>query len=322
VILALVEHDRGTPGELSLQSLTFGRRLGLPLEAVVIGKESRSLAERLHAHGASKVHVVEHDRLDEHAPEAWAESVVQLMAATRPAAVIASGSDRGNEVLAHVAARAELPMAANCIAVDPGDPYRVTRVRWGGSLLEEAQLDGAVKLLTVLPDAIAAEEAPAAGEVEVAPFTPELSDREFRVRLARRVQPEAGKVSLPEARVVVGGGRGLGDAEAFAALDELAELLGGVVGCSRAVTSLGWRPHSDQIGQTGTRIAPDLYIACGISGAIQHMVGCKGAKRILVINTDPHAPVLSRADYAVIGDVREVVPAVNAEIRKTRSGSA
>ena len=125
------------------------------------------------------------------------------------------------------------------------------------------------------------------------------------------------KVSLADAKVVVGGGRGLGSAEAFAILDELADLLGGAVGVSRVATSLGWRPHAQQVGQTGTRIAPDLYIACGISGAIQHIVGCKSAKRILVINTDPDAPIFSRAAYAVIGDVHPIVPAISAEIRRT-----
>jgi electron transfer flavoprotein alpha subunit len=121
---------------------------------------------------------------------------------------------------------------------------------------------------------------------------------------------------LTDARVVVGGGRGVGGAEGFAALEELAGLLGGAVGGSRVVTNLGWRSHADQIGQTGARIAPELYIACGISGAIQHIVGCRGAKRILAINTDPHAPMVARADYAVIGDVQEVVPAVVAELRR------
>ncbi len=116
--------------------------------------------------------------------------------------------------------------------------------------------------------------------------------------------------------MVVGGGRGVGSAEGFKSLEELADLLGGAVGCSRAVTSLGWRAHADQVGQTGTRIAPDLYIACGISGAIQHMVGCKSAKHILAINTDPEAPIMFKADYAVIGDVNKILPAINAEVRK------
>jgi len=136
--------------------------------------------------------------------------------------------------------------------------------------------------------------------------------------ITERVDRPAGKVSLAQARVVVGGGRGLASAEAFAPLEELAAMLGGAVGCSRAVTSAGWRPHTDQIGQTGVRIAPDLYIACGISGATQHIVGCKGAKHILAVNTDPEAPILARADYAVIGDARQVIPALIDEIRRSR----
>jgi electron transfer flavoprotein alpha subunit len=318
VILGLVEHEGGELNPLSLEMLTFGRRLSeraeAELQAALVGREARPLAERLGAYGVSTVHLVEHPRLDGYTPEAWAESLRQLVAASGPQVVMAAGSDRGSEVMAHVAARSDLPLAANCIDAEPGETFRVTRVRWGGSLLEEAELEGAVKLLTVSPHALPAEEQ-AAGGVAFAPFAPELSDAEFRVRVTSLAERETGQVTLPEARVVVGGGRGMGSAEAFSTLDELAELLGGAVGCSRAVTSLGWRPHSDQVGQTGTRIAPELYIACGISGAIQHMVGCKAAKRVLVINTDAHAPILARADYAVIGDAREVLQALNAELK-------
>jgi electron transfer flavoprotein alpha subunit len=322
MVLVLVDHERGEPDELSFQSLTFGRRLaeqlGVTLQAVVVGEAAGDVGRRLAPYGVSTVHVVEHERLDEYAPEAWAESVVQLMAAASAQAVIAAGSDRGNEVLAHVAARADLPLAANCTAVEAGDTFHVTRVRWGGSLLEEAALGGVVKLLTVAPHAVAAEESEVDGELQVAGFRPELSEREFRVRVTGRVEPPAGTVTLQSARVVVGGGRGVGSPEGFAALEELAGLLGGIVGCSRAVTSLGWRSHADQIGQTGVRIAPDLYVACGISGAIQHIVGCKAAKRILVVNTDPGAPMMARADYAIVGDVGAVVPALSAEIKKVR----
>ena len=119
---------------------------------------------------------------------------------------------------------------------------------------------------------------------------------------------------------MVSGGRGVGSAESFAILEELADLLGAAVGCSRVVTSAGWRPHTDQVGQTGTKISPSLYIACGISGATQHIAGAKGAKKILAINADPEAPILAHADYAVIGDLHEVVPAISAEIRKTKGG--
>jgi electron transfer flavoprotein alpha subunit len=132
------------------------------------------------------------------------------------------------------------------------------------------------------------------------------------------VSESSGGVSLRDAKVVVSGGRGVGSAEAFAIIEELAGLLGGAVGCSRVVTSAGWRPHTDQVGQTGTKISADLYVACGISGATQHIAGAKGAKKILAINSDPEAPIFASADYAVVGDLHEIVPAISAELRRVR----
>jgi electron transfer flavoprotein alpha subunit len=321
VILVFVDHEDGTPDALSLEALTFGRglagSLGVPLHAVVIGSDP--MADRLGAFGVAAVHAVWDERLDSYAPAAWGGGVAEVVAAAAPQALLASGSDRGNEVMAHTAAKLGLAFAANCLEVEPGDTYKVTRQRWGGSLLEEARLSGDVKLLSVAPHALAPEgSAPTAPEVR--PFQPVLSDDDLRVRITGREAPEGGKVSLGDARVVVGGGRGVGSAEGFGRLDELAGLLGGAVGVSRAVTSLGWRPHAEQIGQTGTRIAPDIYIACGISGAIQHIVGCKAAKRILAINTDPEAPILAHADHAVIADLHQVVPAIVEEIRRVQSG--
>ena len=322
MILGLIEHDRGKLNDLSLEMLTFGRRLatqlGSPLEAVLIGEAARPTAGRLQAYGVSTVYLVQHERLDDYAPEAWAQSLVGLMGTAKPQAVLAAGSDRGNEVMAHVAARSNLPLAANCTDAQPGDSYVVTRVRWGGSLLEEARLNGAVKLLTVAPHSLQAEEAPVAGELTINTVTPSLTDKDFRARVTGRVEAGEGKISLAEAKVVIGGGRGVGSAEGFQKLDELAELLGAAVGCSRAVTSLGWRPHADQIGQTGTRIAPEIYIACGVSGATQHLVGCQGAKRILAINTDPEATIIAKSNYAIIGDLHEVLPALSEEIRRVR----
>jgi electron transfer flavoprotein alpha subunit len=323
MVLALIDHDGRKPTDLSLELLTFGRAvakdIGVPLQAALVGLDARAVAGGLATHGVTAAYVVEDDRIDEYAPEAWAQSLVELIEKIQPQIVAGTGSDRGAEVMAHVAARTGLPLAANCTEVQPGDPFTVVRQRWGGTLLEEARLTGSVKLLTVAPHAVPAE-APASGDVEVIPFHPSLAEKDFRVRVADVVERPSDKISLTEARVVVGGGRGVGGPEGFRPLEELAEHLGGTVGCSRVVTSAGWRPHTDQIGQTGVRIAPELYIACGISGATQHIVGCRGAKRILVINTDKEAPIMSQADYAVIGDVGQVVPVLNAEIRKAREG--
>ncbi|HEY1330777.1 MAG TPA: electron transfer flavoprotein subunit alpha/FixB family protein [Actinomycetota bacterium] len=321
-VLTFVEHDGGTPEKVSLEALTFARalseRMSLPLYALVIGADGAVASDALGAYGVAEVHVATDDRLDPYAPRAWAASAATLMDAGAPAVVVGPGSERGAEVMAHLAARAGLPLAANCTHVEPGDPFVVTRQRWGGSLLEVAELEAPVALLTVAPHAVQPEPATGPGAASCREFRPTLDEADLIVRVAGRLEPERGAVSLSEARVVVGGGRGVGSADGFAELEELAELLGGTVGVSRVVTSLGWRPHTDQVGQTGTRIAPDLYVACGISGAIQHMVGAKGAKHLLAINTDREAPIMAKAEWAVVGDLHAVVSAVNAEIRRVR----
>jgi electron transfer flavoprotein alpha subunit len=212
-----------------------------------------------------------------------------------------------------------LPLAANCVAAASSDGgAEVTRVRWGGSLLEIARVQASTTLLTVQPHAVAIETT-SDGAPAVERFAPTLSDAALAIRVVEGVGAATGGISLADAKVVVSAGRGAGSAEGFAIVEELAGLLGAAVGCSRAVTMAGWRPHTDQVGQTGTKIAPDLYVACGISGATQHMAGCKGAKRILVVNSDREAPILASADYAVIGDMHEVVPALSAAIRAVRS---
>ena len=312
-----LEQTDGAVDEPSLQAVTLASSLGGGAVHAVVAADTPSLAaaEQL---PADTVHVAVHEAFGSHAPLAIAEAVVELAGRLGATSVVGPGTERGNEVLAHVAALLDLPFAANCVAVADADA-RVTRVRWGGSLLEEARVDAPTLLLTVQPHAVAA--APGAGDApSVETFTPTLSDAALALRVVERVDASTGGVSLADARVVVSGGRGAGSEEGFAPIEELAELLEAAVGCSRAVTMAGWRPHTDQVGQTGTKIAPDIYIACGISGATQHMAGCKGAKRILAINADREAPILQSADYAVIGDLHEVVPAISAAIRAARSG--
>ncbi|OLT49016.1 hypothetical protein BJF85_10910 [Saccharomonospora sp. CUA-673] len=276
--------------------------------------------------GVDRMYVPRGGELADWGPGAWAAVVVELIERVRPSAVLAMAGGRAAEVLTHTAARTGAPLATNCVAIDAGDRmWRVTRTRSGGVLLEDAELVADVPMATLGPGCTVTPAPPAApaaaGECEVVEFAPELPADDMRVRLVERASSERG-LSLATAPVVVSGGRGVGSAEGFAALEELADALGGVVGCSRVATSNGWRPHRDQVGLTGTKIAPELYIACGISGATQHWVGCMDAAVILAVNTDPEAPMMQRATYSVIGDVHEVVPALLAELGRRRRAAS
>ncbi len=334
-VLCLAEMDEGGVTDGSLRALTFARPLaagrpgpgGPALVAVLFGPADRVPAGVLGGYGVTEVYAIEPAALDGYAPQAWARTLEGLLSVTLASAVVAAATDRGSEVLAHLAALTGQPMAANCIAAEPAadGTLAISRQRWAGLLIEDAILDGSPALLTVATEAVApvpadtvpADTVPADGAAEPAVHIhePELIPADLRVR-ATETAGHGGGMSLATARVVIGGGRGVGGPDGFAPLEELAGLLGGVVGVSRVVTSQGWRPHTQQVGQTGTRITPELYLACGISGAIQHMAGCASAKTIVAVNTDQAAPILSRADYAVIGDLAEVIPALVAALQE------
>ena len=333
-IFCLVELDGDAVAEASLRALTLARGLGTGsgLAAVVFcavpvadSLVSDVTVADLAAYGADEVYVVA--GVDGYAPQAWARVLAELLdGATAPPdisrhAVVAAGTEHGNEVLAHLGAITGLPVAANCVAASTADAgaLGIVRQRWAGLLLEEAVLDAPAALLTVAADAVAPEPAVTPAAAAVRAVSPSVRDADLAVRAAES-SAGTGGASLATARVVVGGGRGVGSADGFAPLEELAGLLGGVVGVSRVVTSEGWRPHSMQVGQTGTKITPDLYLACGISGAIQHFAGCAGAKHIIAINTDPSAPMMTRADYAVVGDLHAVLPALIEALRARGSG--
>jgi electron transfer flavoprotein alpha subunit len=317
-VLVVVEHDRGAIAPAALEALTAARTLGDQIDALTIGEVADPLAAQLADYGVTTVHQAHDPMLSDYGPEAWGEVVAQAVRALSPSAVLATGTDRGNETLAQAAARLDLPFSANCTEFGGGEPLTLTRVRWGGSLLEDATLASDVKLVTIAHHAVDAQPAQSAGAAAPTALAVALDPALARSVVKGRVEREAG-VTLATAPVVVGGGRGVGSAEGFASLQELAAELGGVVGCSRAVTNNGWRNHTDQVGQTGTRIAPDVYFACGISGAIQHWVGAMASKNIIAINTDREANMVTKAGYAVIGDLHQVVPAITAEIRRRKS---
>jgi electron transfer flavoprotein alpha subunit len=347
VILVFVETDASGAAEVSRETVTFARtvaeRTGGPVHAVVVGACPDGLVDQLGAYGVAEIHHATGDGVAAYGGAAWAAAVQAAAAVTDADAVVAPGTPRGMEVAAHLAARLSVSMAANVVGVgedvgagldlpmaaanvvgvgeDVGErgPLRVTRQVVGGSVLEEMVLPDRPAVLTVAGHAVV-DEAGTPVTATLREFTPEVAEADLvaRVVSTEPVEELARSGALTSARVVVGAGRGAGSANGFADIVELAELLGGAIGVSRVVTSLGWRPHHEQIGQTGSRISPELYIPCGISGAIQHWAGCASSKTILAINADENAPMVTKATYAVIGDMHEVVPAINAEIKRRR----
>ena len=318
MILVLVDHDRGELDQLSLRALTAARKLGQDVEAIVIGKEGTALAGIVGEYGAKVLHVASHPNLTDYTPMASGRALKDLVEKLKPAAVLAAGSPRGNEQLAHLAAFLDLPMAAECSEITLGSPHHVLRARWAGNLIESANVHSDLLIASVLAFSTEPESANGSAAT-VSEFEPALEPADYAVKVLSRDAGESkGGVTLVDAKVIVSGGRGVGGPDGFGQIEELANLLGGTVGCSRVVTSSGWRPHAEQVGQTGTKVAPDLYIAAGISGAMQHIAGMKNSKTIVVINTDPEAPILGYADYAIIGDLHQVIPALTSAIRQAK----
>jgi electron transfer flavoprotein alpha subunit len=320
MIVVLVETDASGVVDVSLETLTFARDLGQqksqPVSAIVLGEPTADVVKQLGEQGVVTVHHPEDERLGAYAAAAWAASVVDAVESSAASTLMASGTPRGNEILAHVAARLDVAMAANAIAIDSADPLVVTRQVVGGAAQEEMKLADRIAVVSVAGHACEAQAAAAPTTPEIVTYTPKISDRDLVARVVSVEETSADDSSgLTSARVVVGAGRGAGSADGFAGVLELSELLHGALGVSRVVTSLGWRPHSEQVGQTGSRIAPEVYIPCGISGAIQHWAGCQSAKNIIAINSDPEAPMVTKATYAVIGDMHEIIPAINEELK-------
>ncbi len=322
-VLCLVELDDDALTDASQRALGLAGNLassgGDDVAAAIFSKQGSDAAAAALA-GCVVADLYEVEISAGYAPAAWGRSLAGLITVASASAVVAAATDHGSEVMAHLGAITRSDVVANCVTArwaESGD-CELVRCRWAGSLLEDAVLSTRPALLTVATDAPAPAGQEPGDPPAVHRYRPELTESDLLVR-ADEYAVGGGAVSLATARVVVGGGRGVGSAEGFGPLEELAGLLGGALGVSRVVTSQGWRPHRQQVGQTGTKIAPELYLACGISGAIQHMAGCQGAKNIVAINTDPDAPIIAHADYAVIGDLNEVIPALITALRARAS---
>jgi len=307
MILVLVDHDRGTLDPLSTRALTAARKIDSDIQAVVIGAIGAGVAAEIGKFGEKVLHVANNPELNDYAPMATGRALAQLADQLKPTAVIAAGSPRGNEQLAHLAAFKDLPMAAECTNITIGNPHKVVRARWGGNLLEDANVHADLLIASVM--ALSFEPEEVGGSAEIKEFAVNLQSEDTLVKVMDRVgDSDKGGVTLADAKVIVSGGRGVGSPEGFDIIEQLASELGAAVGCSRVVTAAGWRPHSEQVGQTGTKVAPNLYLACGISGAMQHIAGMKNSKNIVAINTDPEATIFRYADYGIIGDLHQVLP--------------
>ena len=318
MILVLVDHDRGVLDPLSTRALTAARKIDSDIQAVVIGANGASVVGEVGKFGAKVLHVANNPELNDYAPMATGRALAQLADQLKPAAVIAAGTPRGNEQLAHLAAFKDLPMAAECTNITLGNPHKVVRARWGGNLLEDANVHADLLIASVM--ALAFEPEEVGGSAEVKEFTVNLQSEDILVKVLDRVgDSDKGGVTLADAKVIVSGGRGVGSPEGFAIIEQLASELGAAVGCSRVVTAAGWRPHSEQVGQTGTKVAPNLYLACGISGAMQHIAGMKNSKNIVAINTDPEATIFRYADYGIIGDLHQVLPKLIEAVKAAKS---
>ena len=314
--LVYVEFKNGVLRESSQSALTAASMFDGPIHALALGAVD---AEALKPYGVEKVLHVDDDRLNTYAPGANGKALHQVIQSQSADTIVAASTAEANESLARAAALGDWGFASACTELSvEGDAVNLTRAIWGGSLFQEAQLTGSPKIITVDPNSFSPQQASAPGAATVEAVSVSLDDSDFVDQLKTVEKGEQEGIPLTAAKVVIGGGRGMGREEAFAILEELAGLLNGAVGGSRVATNNGWRPHSDQIGQTGAQIAPDVYIACGISGAIQHMVGCKNSKNIIAINKDAEAPIFQRASHGVIGDLHEILPALIEEVKKVK----
>lgn len=314
--VVIVELDGGRLTDVSEETLTFARRFDGEVHALPLapGEVPESVVAQCAEQGVAVIHSA--PQAPEHyAAAAWATVTEAAVDAAHAGALLAAGTPRGLEVLAHVAARREVPMAANAIGTVDGDTSQVLRQIVGGQVIEVMALPPGLQVIAVAGHALEAESAGVPGAAAVSQLPVAIPRADLRATVSRVELRETGDASaLTGAKVVVGAGRGAGSPAGFQGVDALAARLGGVVGVSRVVTSLGWRPHYEQVGQTGSRISPDVYIPCGISGAIQHWAGCQSSKTIIAINTDREAPMVTKATYAVIGDMHEVLPAVLEEL--------
>jgi electron transfer flavoprotein alpha subunit len=313
-VLVLVDHVDGAPKKVSYELLTLARTLGEP-SAVLLGKGASAAAEKVAAFGAVKVYVCEAEELDAYLVAPKAAVLAQLITEKSPVAVLVPANAEGKEVAARVAVKTGGGLLTDAVGITTD--LVAEQPIFGGAVVVKSKVSTGVPIIAVRANSTAPSEAPAAGTVEQ--VTVSFSDADKASKVSERVvEAKGGRPDLGEASIVVSGGRGVGSPENFSIIEALADSLGAAVGASRAATDAGWYPHQNQVGQTGRTVSPQLYIAAGISGAIQHRAGMQTSKTIVAINKDPEAPIFELADFGLVGDLNTVVPALTEEITKRK----
>jgi len=316
-VLVLVEHADGAVKKVTLELLTAARALGEPAAVVVGGPGSAApLVDKLAEYGATKVYAAESEEVDRYLAAPKAEVLAGLVASASPAAVLVASTADSKEAAARLAMRIRSGILVDVVGLDAEGAG--TQNIFGGAVIVQSRVRAGTPVITVRPNSVTLAPAPAQATVEPVPVTLTDAARGATV-LERVVEAKGTRPALTDASIVVSGGRGLGGAENFALVEKLADTLGAAVGASRAATDAGWYPHQTQVGQTGVTVSPQLYVAVGISGAIQHRAGMQTSKTIVAVNKDPEAPIFELADFGVVGDLFQVIPQATEEIAKRKS---
>ena len=313
-VLVLAEHTDGEVKKVTFELLTLARRFGEPA-VVWAGPGAEAARDRLGEFGAATVYVAAGPEFTEYVTGPKAEALVALIADKSPAAVLVASTPEGKEVAGRLAIKTGSGVITDATGLDEG--LVAEQSIFGGSIVVQSRVKTGTPIIAVRPNSVTPQAEP--GAAELVPLDVQVSDAAKAARITETVVAERGeRPELTEASIVVSGGRGVGSAEQFALIEQLADSLGAAVGASRAATDAGWYPHQFQVGQTGKTVAPQLYLAVGISGAIQHRAGMQTSKTIMVVNKDPEAPIFELADFGVVGDLFNVVPQLVEEIGKRR----
>lgn len=315
-ILVYCEANDGNIKSASLELLSAAKASGNEVEACFLGSNTKAAAEKAGEYGVSKSYVCESDQLDTYNSDIYFETLSALIEAQKPEIVLASGSSAARDVFPKIAAKFDSGIAADTTKIEiNGSDVTLTKPMYSGKCYADVAFNNSpIKFVLMRPNQLSVSEAEAGKTANVEEI--ELKSTDVRVVIKEIVKGASKRVDLTEANIIVSGGRGLKEASNFKLLEDLADVIGASVGASRAVVDAGWVDHSMQVGQTGKTVAPSLYIACGISGAIQHLAGMSSSKVIVAINTDPEAPIFQKATYGIVGDALEILPVLTEEFKK------